>query len=51
MLSETWIRNDEHISTTNFDCRVQFKREGERAGGVAKSDAKYFSYNDTKHGH
>jgi len=35
MLSETWIRNDEHISIPNFDCRVQFKREGERAGRVA----------------
>ncbi|KAL4154034.1 hypothetical protein QTP88_001867 [Uroleucon formosanum] len=35
MLNETWIRNDEHISIPNLDCRVQFKREGVRAGGVA----------------
>ena len=35
MLTETWMRNDDHIVVPNFDSCVQFKREGERAGSVA----------------
>ncbi|GFS95260.1 uncharacterized protein TNCV_2630881 [Trichonephila clavipes] len=35
MLAETWLDNDECVSMPNFDCYVQFKGPGHRAGGVA----------------
>ncbi|GFY25737.1 uncharacterized protein TNCV_3060681 [Trichonephila clavipes] len=35
MLPETWLDNDERVSIHNFECGVQFKRQGRRAAGVA----------------
>lgn len=44
LLSETWLRNDERVDVPNFECCVQFKRNGQRAGGVAI----YKKMNDTR---
>ena len=35
LLTETWMDNNQQLDIPNFNCIAQFKRDGERAAGVA----------------
>ena len=45
MLSEIGLCNDEHIIILNFDCCVQFQREGQRANDIAMYQKLIFGLN------